>query len=87
MEFDALTFFERGHGKHTRKDPLVVTVQQTTQASETRDTKHPRILDQSRRSRSTRQRLAASQSGHLKATATTADRSHVDDSDAMCVKG
>jgi hypothetical protein len=82
-----LTLFEGGHGKHTREDTLVVTVQQATQASKTRNTKHPRVLDQSHRPRSTRERFAASQSGHLKATTTTTDRSHVNDSDAMFVKG
>ena len=74
------------HGKHTREDTLVVTVEQTTQASEASNTKDPRILDQSRGSRCTGERLTASQSGHLKVGSTTTDGSHVDGSSVGVVK-
>jgi hypothetical protein len=63
------------HGKHTREDTLVVTVQQTTQAGETRDTKDPRILDEGSRPRRSGERLATSQGRSLERR-TSSDRSH-----------
>ena len=64
------------HGEHTREDTLVVTVQQSTQAGETRDTKNPRVLDQSSRPRRSGKRLATSQGRSLKRR-TSSNGSHV----------
>jgi hypothetical protein len=73
-----LTSLERSHGKNTRENTLVVTVEQTTQAGKASNAKDLQVLDQGHRSTRYCKSLAASQCGCLELGSST-DRSHVED--------